>query len=197
MRTVMLLSGGIDSTVALAVAINKGHDCTAISFDYGQTHIRELDSAAFIASHYKISHTIIDLKQIFNPNSALTGATAIPELHATAPDATHVPARNLLMLSVAAAHAENTGSHNVGIGANKDDHAGYIDCRPEFIAALDRATRLGTIHSVGIWTPLIRMPKRDIIQLGNKLGAPLEITWSCYRGGKQPCGRCGACEANQ
>lgn len=195
MRIVILLSGGIDSTVALAHAIDQGHTCTALSFNYGQTHIRELDAAANIAAHYKIVQHVIDLTTIFSPISAITGQLHMPETHATELDSTYVPARNILMLAIAIAHAENTDSKAVVIGANADDHAGYPDCRPEFIAAADHMSRLGTLNHVGVWAPLVKMNKPQIVRLGTDLEAPLDMTWSCYRGGDAPCGRCGACEA--
>ena len=195
MKIIVLLSGGIDSTVALAHAIDQGHSCQAISFDYGQTHIRELDAATKIAAYYKVVHRTINLHSAFQPTSALTGQLHMPETHATELDSTYVPARNLLMLAIAIAHAENINSQAVVIGANADDHDGYLDCRPEFINAMDRMSRLGTLNHVGVWAPFVSMTKRDIIQLGYSLNAPLRLTWSCYRGGDDPCGMCGACES--
>lgn len=194
-KTLVLLSGGIDSTVTLANAIRKGHDCTAITFDYGQTHAREINAAAAIARYYNIPHTIRNLTGVFTPDSALTATKPIPEHHAETVDATYVPARNILMLAISAAHAENTGANTIAIGANADDHAGYPDCRPMFLTAMDKATRLGTLNHIGIWTPLIGMTKEQIIRYGFELRAPLGFTWSCYRGGDQPCGNCGPCES--
>ena len=196
MKTIVLLSGGIDSTVALAHSLHENHSCEAISFDYGQTHIRELEAAADIAAHYKVVHRTISLHGAFQPISALTGQLFMPETHATELDSTYVPARNLLMLSIAIAHAENSNSRAVIIGANADDHDGYLDCRPEFINAVDRMSRLGTLNHVGVWAPFIGMTKKEIIRYGNQINAPLWMTWSCYRGGDQPCGNCGACESN-
>lgn len=197
MNVVVLLSGGIDSTVALAHSIAKGHRCHAITFNYGQTHQKEIESATTIATHYKIPQTTIDLTHLFKPKSAITGHAPIPDTHANQLDATYVPARNLLMLAVAAAHAENTGGTAVVIGANAADQNAYPDCRPAFLAAMDEATRFGTLNHVGVWMPLISMNKKQLITYGSRLQAPLHLTWSCYRSGDNQCGHCGACEANQ
>lgn len=195
MNTVILLSGGIDSTVALAHALNTGHHCTAISFNYGQTHAKELHSARRIAAHYDIEHRILNLATVFHPVSALTGQLDIPEHHATRADATYVPARNLTMLAIAIAHAEQHNANAVAIGANADDHDGYLDCRPDFLSAMSTAAQLGTTNHISVWAPLLRMTKADILRHGLRLDAPLNMTWSCYRGGDHPCGMCGACES--
>ena len=197
MRSLVLLSGGIDSTVALAHILHTGMRCEAVSFDYGQTHLRELDSATDIANHYGIPHQVIDLRGALQVYSALTDPGAdIPETHALDVDATFVPGRNLVMLAAAIAFAENVSAGAVVIGANADDNAGYPDCRPAFLQAVDTAARLGTVNNVGVWAPLVRLTKREVIAKGEALGAPLHLTWSCYRGGEQQCGNCGACESN-
>lgn len=199
MNAVLLLSGGIDSTVALAQAIHAGSDiAAALTFDYGQQHHREIVAAGDVAAHYKINHQIIDLRRALSVTSALTDtAIEIPEKHAEDVDATFVPGRNIVMLAVAIAYAENICAGAVIIGSNADDNAGYPDCRLEFITAIDEAARLGTTSQVGVWAPLVRMTKTDIVALGRQLDAPLQLTWSCYRGGDAQCGRCGACESNR
>ena len=195
MKAVLLLSGGIDSTVALASALSDGIDVRAVSFDYGQTHVRELVSAAAVADHYGISRTVIDLRGIFGSSSALTSGQEIPETHASGPDATVVPGRNLVMLSVALSIAEQDGAALVIIGANADDNLGYRDCRPDFISAVDNVARLGTGNRLRVYAPFVAMTKREVIAKGAGLDAPLDLTWSCYRGNAEPCERCGACEA--
>lgn len=196
-NSVVLLSGGIDSAVALALALaNDNHAAMALSFDYGQTHSREIDSARLIAEHYDIAHRVIDLRNALPSPSALTGGTDdIPETHATAIDATYVPGRNLTMLAVGIGVAAGLRAGAVVIGANADDRAGYPDCRPDFITSADNTARQSTDGAVGVWAPLIRMTKADIVGLGVALEVPLDMTWSCYRGGAEPCGRCGACES--
>lgn len=198
MNTVVLLSGGIDSTVALAtVTANDNHAAMALSFDYGQLHAeRELAAAAAVAEHYDIHHRIIDLRAALPQRCTLTGGAGdLPETHATDIDATYVPGRNLTMLAVGVALAAGVGAGAVVIGANADDRAGYPDCRAEFITSANTTARQSTNGAVGIWAPLIRMSKSEIVAAGRHLDAPLEMTWSCYRGGIEPCGRCGACDS--
>lgn len=193
MKSVVLLSGGIDSTVALAMS---EHAELALSFNYGQTHAnRELDSARAVAKHYDIEHHVIDLRHALDTPSALTNHGAIPEAHADEPDATFVPGRNLVLIAVATAWANAWGYQTVVIGANADDRAGYPDCRPAFISHIDDAARAG--YGVGLWAPLLKMNKREIVRLGHSIDAPLDLTWSCYRGGRLPCHRCGACQQRE
>lgn len=196
MKTVVLLSGGIDSTVALALAVkDSGSDnVEALTFDYGQRHVREIDAAAQICDHYSIYHMICDIDPIVFGNSALTGQHRIPQSHAETPDATYVPARNTVMIALAAARAETVGASRIVIGANADDAAGYPDCRRRYIEAYRDVLIEGTINTVWLYAPLLDLNKKQIIQLGEELQAPLELAWSCYRGLSQPCGQCGACE---
>ena len=198
LKVVVLLSGGLDSTVALAFALDRGHDVVAVSFDYGQTHVKELEAAERIAvGHFGVPHQIIDIKGLLVGASALTGALQIPDTHATDIDATYVPGRNLVMVSIGAAVAEAVGAGAVVIGANADDDAGYKDCRPKFIDALDIAVREGTLNGVSVWAPFLRMTKKDIVAMGWLVGAPMGYSWSCYRGGETPCLNCGACESRE
>lgn len=188
MKAVILLSGGIDSTVALAHTKPE----LALSVNYGQTHRRELDAARAIAHHYGVEHHQVDIT--LDIPCALTGAGLIPETHAEQPDATFVPGRNLLLIAIATAYANAWGYGAVVLGANADDNRGYPDCRPKFVETLSEATRQG--YGVAVWAPLVRMTKRQIIAYGRELNIPFELTWSCYRGGSKQCGRCGACESN-
>lgn len=190
MRSIVLLSGGIDSTVALVHASAE----LALSVNYGQTHRRELQAAASIAKHYGVNHTEVNVAAALDIPSALTGRGTIPDTHATEPDATLVPGRNLVLIALATAWANAWGYDTVVIGANADDNAGYPDCRPTFLRELGEATRSG--YGVGVWAPLARMTKRQVIEYGHELNIPFDLTWSCYRGGEKPCGTCGACESN-
>ena len=124
---------------------------------------------------------------------ALTGHGRIPERHADEPDASWVPGRNLMLIAVATAWANAWDYQAVVVGSNADDNAGYPDCRPGFLDPLDVAMTAG--YRVSLWKPLLRMTKVQIVKRGRELGVPLDLTWSCYRGGEQPCNRCGACES--
>lgn len=194
MKVIVLLSGGLDSTVAVAHAIAAQHSVEALSLDYGQTHRQELKAAQCVAEHYGIAHRVIDIRATLT-SCALTGHGEIPNEHASSPDATFIPGRNLIMLSVAIGLAQSAGAGAVVLGANADDHAGYPDCRPEFVDAADKTARISTAGQVGVWAPFVRMTKRQIVKRGITLHAPLSLTYSCYRGGVDPCGRCGACES--
>ena len=189
MKSLVLLSGGIDSTVAM---VQTGATL-ALSVNYGQTHRRELAAAAAVARHYDIEHHELDIAAALDIPSALTGHGVIPECHAQAPDATFVPGRNLMLIALATAWANAWGYSAVVIGANADDNAGYPDCRPRFLESLSDATQSG--YGVAIWSPLVRMTKRQVVERGRELGVPFDLTWSCYRSGVDPCGRCGACES--
>lgn len=191
MKTVILLSGGIDSTVLLTDYITQRDECLAITFDYGQTHAREIAAAKQVAAVLGAEWRLIPLQL---GGSALTGDGDIPDRPAADIDATYVPARNIVMLAIAASIAEQTESAAVLFGANSGDRAGYPDCRPEFVTAMDHAVSVGTRRGVSICAPYLCRSKADIVALGRRLDAPLGLTWSCYRGGPQPCGRCGACE---
>ena len=189
MKSVVLLSGGIDSTVALAHVEDTA--IMAIAFDYHQKHVRELNHAVRIADHYGIRLDIVGLDLAVR--SGLIGHGDIPEEHADEPDNTFVPGRNLAMIAHGVAYAQSIGADAVVIGANADDRAGYPDCRPDFLTAIDHATRLG--YGIGVHAPLLKMTKRQIVELGRELEAPLHLTWSCYRGEEHPCYRCGACQS--
>ncbi len=204
-KAVVLLSGGLDSSTCMGIAKNEGYELYALSFDYGQRHGRELESAKKIAAHFGArEHKIlkIDLTQI--GGSALTDENIeIPENRDTEHMAdeipvTYVPARNTILLSFALAYAEVTDADAIYIGANALDYSGYPDCRPEYYTAFEEVARLGTKRGVEdrpieIKYPLINMTKAEIIKTGMKLGVPYELTWSCYKGGKKACGVCDSC----
>lgn len=197
MKSVVLLSGGIDSTVALAISLRDGVDCgLAVTFNYGQAHWwRESTAASAVADHYGVPADVFDIRELLPATSALTGTGQIPAGHAKQVDATFVPGRNLVMLSVGVSIAASVGAGIVIIGANAADDAGYPDCRPAFINAIDETARQATDHQIGVWAPLLRMSKRQVVDNGVWLDAPLHLTWSCYRGGDNPCNQCGACES--
>ena len=198
--TVVLLSGGLDSTVCLAIAAQDGQPPIALSFDYGQRHRLELDRAAAIAAHYGAEHLVVHLATDQWGGAALTDSS-IPIPAAGSGDAipvTYVPARNIIFLSVALGVAEARNADAVMIGVNALDYSGYPDCRPEFIDAFARIAELGQKRGVEgnpvrVQAPLVALGKAEIVTLGQRLGAPLDLSWSCYAGGVHPCGECDAC----
>lgn len=203
MNTVVVLSGGLDSTVCLALAMHSGDDAIALSIDYGQRHAVELERARAIAAHYGVEHIEQRLDLSAWGGSALTDATidmptATDAASGPAIPITYVPGRNLIFLSLAVALAEARGCSAVSIGVNALDYSGYPDCRPEFIDSFRETSALALRTGVegaaiDIVTPLIAMTKADIVRRGVELGAPLHLTWSCYRGVDQPCGDCDSC----
>ena len=204
-KAVVLLSGGLDSTTVLAYALSKGYDAIPLTIGYGQRHSRELDSARSVVRHYRLrDHVILDLDLGFLRTSALTSKRVdVPyrsSLDGIGEDipVTYVPARNILMLSIAAGLCETEGGDAIFIGANAVDYSGYPDCRPEFFRAYEEVLRVGTKAGVEgrpirIEAPILRMTKAEIVKLGTELKAPLHLTWSCYRGGERACGHCDSC----
>ncbi len=200
----VVLSGGLDSTICLGLAaVETGPAPVALTFDYGQRHLVELDRAEAIARHYGADHLVVRLDASAWGGSALTDATIdVPDADADADGdaipATYVPARNLIFLSVAVGVAEARNLDSVSIGVNALDYSGYPDCRPEFVASFAATAALALKRGVEgrpveIRTPLIELTKAGIVRLGAELGAPMGLTWSCYRGGEVPCRTCDSC----
>jgi len=201
---VCLLSGGLDSTTCLALA-HLDFECYALSFDYGQRHRFELESAAKVAAVYGVVHRTLqfDLRQF--GGSALTAEIDVPK-HRSVTEIgdgipiTYVPARNTIFLSFALAWAETLGSQDIFFGVNALDYSGYPDCRPEFVEAYTRMANLSTKAGVEgahltIHTPLIALSKAGIVQLGTRLGVDFGLTHSCYDpdAAGRPCGTCDSC----
>jgi 7-cyano-7-deazaguanine synthase len=205
-KAVVLLSGGMDSATAAAVALDQGFEAYGLSFRYGQRHATELEAARRVAERLGVRrHVVLDIDLRAFGGSALTGDLEVPKntplerIGATIP-ATYVPGRNTVFLSLALAWAEVLGSADIFLGANALDYSGYPDCRPEYIEAYERmanlATRTGVEGSrLRIHTPLISLSKAEIVNLGARLGVDYSLTWSCYDPGKDgtACGRCEAC----
>ena len=203
MKAIVLLSGGLDSTVCMAVAREQGFEPLPISFNYQQRHAREVECARQVADFYKVNrHLVVDTNMAAIGGSALTDASVVvPSGDVTRHDipVTYVPARNLIFLSYALGYAEVTGADHIFIGVNALDYSGYPDCRPEFIQLFQQLADYSTKASVAdgrkikIETPLIQLSKKQIVELGVKLAAPLELTTSCDRGGEVACGTCDSC----
>jgi 7-cyano-7-deazaguanine synthase len=204
-KVLILLSGGVDSSTALAKAIADGCEAIALSVSYGQKHIKEIKAAENIAGYYKIPLKKIDLNAVFADSdcSLLSGsnreiplesyAEQIEKTGGKTPVSTYVPFRNGLFISAAAAVAISNGCTAVIYGAHADDSAGnaYPDCSPEFFAAMNEALKTG--GNITLEAPFINMNKAQIVELGLRLGVPYDLTWSCYYGGETPCGKCGTC----
>lgn len=204
-RAVVLISGGLDSATAAAVARGCGYDLYALTFDYGQRHRREIDAAFAVGRSLGVKEHILvkfDLRKW--GGSALTDDIEVPldrdeSCMAQEIPVTYVPARNTIFLSFALSYAETIGAEVIYIGANQIDYSGYPDCRDKYFRAFEDMANLGTKAGVEgkahfqIKRPLIDMTKADIIRLGLRLGVDYSLTWSCYLGGDKPCGHCDSC----
>jgi len=201
-KAVVLLSGGLDSATALAIARDKGYVCHALSFDYGQRHDAELQAARRVARALNVAeHKIMSLDLASMGGSALTDrAIDVPEQASEGIPVTYVPARNTVFLSLALGWAEVLGAMDIFIGVNAVDYSGYPDCRPEFIETFEKLANLATRAGVEgqafrIRAPLLRMSKAEIIRTGASLGLDYGLTVSCYQADEQgcACGRCDSC----
>ena len=199
-KAVVLVSGGLDSVTALAMAKERGFECYALSVDYGQRHYSELDAAKRVTDAAGVPLKVLPLDLRAIGGSALTDDIDVPENETSGIPVTYVPARNTIMLSLALAYAEVLGADDIFIGVNAVDYSGYPDCRPEFIEAYQRMARLATKAGVEgremtIHTPLIDLTKAGIIQQGTELGVNYSMTVSCYQadGAGRACGVCDSC----
>jgi len=203
-RAVVLASGGLDSTVTAAVARRDGCDLYLLTIAYQQRHAVEIERARQVAAALGAQHLVVDVNLRALGGSALTGDLAVPK-NRTELDrghgipSTYVPGRNLIFLSLAAAHAEVLGASVIYFGANVLDYSGYPDCRPEFIRAFEAAVQAGTKAGVEgkrieVRAPLLTLTKAEIIQLGMTLNVPFHLTHSCYDPiGTVACGQCDSC----
>jgi len=199
-KAVVLVSGGLDSVTALAIAQKQGYECFALSVDYGQRHHSELDAAKRVAAAAAVPLKILPLDLRAVGGSALTDDIDVPESETSGIPVTYVPARNTIMLSLALAFAEVLGADDIFIGVNAVDYSGYPDCRSEFIEAYQQMARLATKAGVEggkmtIHTPLIDLTKSEIIKRGKELGVDYSMTVSCYQadGAGRACGVCDSC----
>jgi 7-cyano-7-deazaguanine synthase len=205
-KAVILLSGGLDSATTLAIAKSEGYECYALSVNYHQRHIAELEAAKKIATYFNVKdHKTVELDLSWMLTSALTNPDLkVPtELSAHIP-ITYVPARNTLMLTLALGWAEVIGAHDIFIGVNAVDYSGYPDCRPEYIAQFQNMANLATKSAVEgktiqLHTPLIDLSKEAIIAKGLHLGVDYSVTVSCYQADKEglACGVCDSCRLRQ
>lgn len=207
-KAVVLLSGGVDSSTAAAIATKEGFELYALIFRYGQRHEREIEAARKVAAFLKFKeHLIVDFNLRAIGGSALTADIDVPKGRSTKEighgiPVTYVPARNTIFLSFALALAEKIEAENIFFGANQLDYSGYPDCREEYIRAFEKMANLATKAGVEgktkikIRTPLIRMTKAEIIKTGLDLGLDYSLTWSCYDPTPEglACGLCDSCQ---
>jgi 7-cyano-7-deazaguanine synthase len=198
MKSVLILSGGLDSTTLLYKMLSDGYEVEALTFNYSQRHQKEIDCAKEIAGLRKIPHRVIDLGCLASilGDSALLGGKEVPKCHYTEDAArqTIVPNRNMIMLAIAAGYAEAHEIPEVFYAAHRNDSTIYPDCRREFVEALKPAIILATAwHPVELRAPFIDLTKAEIVKLGLELNVPYELTWSCYKGEERPCKECPTC----
>jgi len=200
-KAVCLLSGGLDSCALTATAVKKGYEVTALTFGYGQKHVKEVEAARKIAFKLGIKWRFAELKFVKQLFKSALLTDEIPEHKELGDDeaaVTYVPLRNTMFLSIAAGLAESIGADNVFIATNVVDYSNYCDCRPEYLVKMQQAITMGgerwargkhdlRIHHLG------NLSKADIILLGWKANAPFELSWSCYEGAERPCLRCDSC----
>jgi len=199
---VAVLSGGLDSATALALMVSKGvRPSVALTFDYGQRHRREIESARAVAAWYGIEHHVVDLTSVSHliSASALTSNVAVPEGHYAEESmrATVVPNRNAMMFAVAWGVAVSRQASGIVVGVHAGDHHIYPDCRPEFIASFEaamvRANEGMAPDGMVVHAPLLLLDKAAIVGEASRLGVPMHLTWTCYNGRDKACGKCGSC----
>ena len=197
-KTVVVFSGGLDSTTLLYHMLDLGHEVRAISFDYGQRHRKELDAATLIAQQLRVEHRIVNVSgliDIFGTNALTNRQVDVPhgEYSRQTMEVTVVPNRNMIMLSIAASWAISLGYDSVAFGAHSGEYTPYVDCQPEFAAAVNAATHVCDELPIEVLAPFVQWSKSDIACRGTELSVPFEMTWSCYEGGEEPCGKCSTC----
>jgi len=197
-KVVVIYSGGMDSFTVLNRALKDGKKVYALSFDYGQRHVKELQCASTVCELLKINHKVIDISSI---NQLLTGSSLtddidIPEGHYESENmkSTMVPNRNMILLSLAVGYAVSVGAAQVYYGAHSGDHAIYPDCRPEFVQKMNDVCRIANYESVEIFSPYLHVNKTAILAYGLKMGLDYSNTWTCYNGREKACGKCGSCQ---
>lgn len=197
-KVVVIYSGGMDSFTVLNRAIGDGHEVYALSFNYGQRHVKELDVAARAAAKLGVSHKIVDITAV---NSLLGGSSltstdeSIPEGHYAEDSmkSTVVPNRNMILLSLAIGYAVSLEANAVYYGAHSGDHAIYPDCRPEFVKRMNDVSLIANYEPVSIEVPYLDNDKAQILAEGLAMGLDYADTWTCYNGREKACGKCGAC----
>ena len=197
-KVVVIYSGGMDSFTVLHKAVQAGHDVYALSFNYGQRHVKELQCAAQVCQELGINHKIVDISAINQllAGSSLTDNIDIPEGHYAADNmkSTVVPNRNMILLSLAVGYAVSLGASQVYYGAHSGDHFIYPDCRPEFVQKMHDVCQIANYEPVDIVSPYLSQTKIEILADGLAMGLDYSKTWTCYNGREKACGKCGSCQ---
>jgi 7-cyano-7-deazaguanine synthase len=197
-KVVVIFSGGMDSFTVLHRALKDGKEVYALTFDYGQKHVKEIACASKVCQQLGVAHKVIDISSINQllAGSSLTDDIDIPEGHyeAESMKSTVVPNRNMILLSLAVGYAVSVEAAQVYYGAHSGDHAIYPDCRPEFVMKMNEVCQIANYQAVEIFSPYLANSKSDILTDGLKMGLRYDDTWTCYNGRAQACGKCGACQ---
>ncbi|CAM3872331.1 7-cyano-7-deazaguanine synthase QueC [Rheinheimera salexigens] len=197
-KVVVIYSGGMDSFTVLHKALQAGHEVYALSFNYGQRHVKELEFASSVCQELNINHKIVDISAINQllAGSSLTDDIDIPEGHYAADNmkSTIVPNRNMILLSLAAGYAVSIGADQVYYGAHSGDHFIYPDCRPEFVQKMHDVCQIANYEPIAIVSPYLTQTKIEILADGIKMGLDYNKTWTCYNGREKACGKCGSCQ---
>jgi 7-cyano-7-deazaguanine synthase len=197
-KIVVIFSGGMDSFTVLNNTIKKGYEVYALSFNYGQRHVKEVECAKIICAKLDVPLKVVDISAINQiiGGSALTDDIDVPEGHyeAQSMKQTIVPNRNMILLSMAVGYAVSIEADKVYYGAHSGDHAIYPDCRPEFVKKMNDVCQIANYESVEIVTPYLYRSKIDILTDGLSMGLDYSDTWTCYNGREKACGKCGACQ---
>ena len=197
-KVVVIFSGGMDSFTVLNRALKDGKEVYALTFDYGQKHVKEIACASKVCQQLGVAHKVIDISAINQllAGSSLTDDIEIPEGHyeAESMKSTVVPNRNMILLSLAVGYAVSVKASQVYYGAHSGDHAIYPDCRPEFVMKMNDVCKIANYEAVEIFSPYLTNTKSDILTDGLKMGLSYEDTWTCYNGREKACGKCGACQ---
>ncbi len=197
MKTVVVVSGGMDSVTLLHEAKKRSEETQALSFDYGQRHRKELEYAESNCTKLSVPWRLVDMRSLTTllSDSALTFGKDVPDgkYNEAVQKQTVVPNRNMIMASIAIGVAVNDKFDTVALGVHAGDHAIYPDCRPEFIAALGKIAYVANYQPIRIWTPYLRVGKGYIVRRGTELGVDFSLSWTCYKGESVPCGVCGSC----
>jgi len=202
-KAVVLLSGGMDSAVTLFYAKNKGYRVHCLIFDYGQRHKKEIGFAKKIARRAGAEYLILNIRLPWRGSALLDKKISVPDNRKLSSKKieivpTYVPARNTIFISFALSFAETIKADTIFIGANSIDFSGYPDCRPLYFEQFNRLLAKATAYRpIKIKAPFLYKTKKEIVDIGRRLNVPFELTWSCYKGGKKPCGKCDACRLRE